>query len=67
MQNNGILVIKEGCGNIQKCCHGIVHIHCKGISLHFTEEAFLSFASMVKEASSQLMDEGLSKLMDEQN
>ncbi len=65
MGKNAILAIKEGFGNIQRCCHGVVHVHIlyKGISLRFTEEAFLNFASMVKEASSVVMDEGLSNLI----
>ncbi|MEA3489809.1 MAG: hypothetical protein U9R44_05680 [Candidatus Omnitrophota bacterium] len=52
-------------GVIEKCRHGIVHFHIfhMGLSLHFPEEVFLNFASMVNEASSRLMDDSLAKLM----
>jgi len=64
MKQNLILAQNDVIGNVHRCCHGIVHLHIlsKGISLRFTEETFLSFASMVKEASSQLMDEHLADL-----
>ena len=65
MKQNLILAQNERIGNIQRCCHGLVHTHIlhNGISLRFTEEAYLEFASMVKEASSRLMDEHLANLV----
>ncbi len=67
MKKNVILAQSEKIGNIQRCCNGVVHIHCKGISLRFTEDTFLDFASMIKKAFFCLIDEGLSELMEEQN
>ena len=61
------LANEDKIGSVTKCVHGVVHIHCKGISLHLTEEAFLKFASLIKKAESVLMDEGLSDLMQRQN
>ena len=49
-------------GCVWRCSHGMVHVHCGRVSLHLPEDAFMSFASMVKEASSRLMDEWLSYL-----
>jgi len=69
MRRNLILAQNERMGNIQRCCHGVVHIHIlhHGISVRFTEDAFLEFASMVKEASSRLMDEHLADLLGDKN
>ncbi len=63
MKRNLILAQNSVTGTVQRCCHGVVHIHCPGASLHFTEDAFLGFASMVKEAYSRSMDEGLAELV----
>ncbi len=56
---------KNKIGSILKCSHGIIHIHLKGITLHFTEEAFEEFSLLVKEASSKLMDINLKDLIKE--
>jgi hypothetical protein len=66
LEKNGILAVKEGYGNVWKCCRGVVHIqvHSRGF-LHFREDSFLYFASMIKEASSRLMDEGLAGLIED--
>ncbi len=60
-------LVQEKIGSINRCCHGVVHIHIlhNGVSLHFTEDAFLNFTSMVKEAYSRLMDENLADLLNE--
>lgn len=42
---------------------GQTYLHLKGVSLHFTEEAFLAFASMIEKGASRLMDINLSKLI----
>ena len=56
------IILAEGrIGSIQRCRHGIVHIHCKGVSLHFNEDAFFAFASMVGEGVSKLMDDNLAE------
>ncbi|RKY30420.1 MAG: hypothetical protein DRP68_06140 [Candidatus Omnitrophota bacterium] len=56
---------KNKMGNIFKCPHGIIHIRLKGITLHFTEEAFEEFSLMVKQASSKLMEMSLKDLIKE--
>ena len=56
---------KNRVGSILKCPHGITHIRLKGITLHFTEEAFEEFSWMVKEASSKLMEISLKDLIKE--
>ena len=67
MKANVILAQNQN-GDIQRCCHGIVHVYLKnGVSLRFREDAFLNFASMVKEASSQLMDETVMDLLSGKN
>ena len=65
MKRNLILAQDKTIGNIQRCCQGVVHIHIfhKGISLRFTEEAYLQFASMIKEGASVLMGENLADLI----
>ncbi|MEW6103801.1 MAG: hypothetical protein AB1630_08340 [bacterium] len=56
--NNRLLTEQEGMGNIYRCCHGI-HVNWMGVTLHFKEDSFLDFALMVKNASSQLMEENI--------
>ncbi len=56
-------IARNKIGSINKCQHGVIHIHCKGVSLHFNEDAFFVFASMVKEGASVLMDEYLANLV----
>lgn len=56
---------KNKMGSIFKCPHRIIHIHLKGITLHFTEEAFEEFSLLVKEAISKLMDMNLKDLIKE--
>lgn len=63
MKSNLILAKSNVAGNVHRCPHGVVHIHIHGVSLHLTEEVFLSFASMVKDASSRLINEHLSDLI----
>ncbi|MCK4851688.1 MAG: hypothetical protein KAS86_01115 [Candidatus Omnitrophica bacterium] len=54
-------------GIIEKCPCGVVHIHvfCAGVTLHLSETAFMNFASMVRKASSRLVEDGLSGLLGE--
>ena len=56
---------KNKIGSIFQCQHGIIHVYIKGITLHFTEEAFEEFVLMVKEAASKLMDMNLKRLIGE--
>lgn len=56
---------KNKIGSIVMCPHGIIHVHVRGITLHFTEEAFEEFSLMVKQASSKLMEMSLKKLIKE--
>jgi len=56
---------KNRIGSIFKCPHGIIHVRVKGITLHFTEEAFEEFGLMVKQASSKLMEISLKDLIKE--
>ena len=56
---------KNKMGSIFKCPHGIIHVRVKGVTLHFTEEAFEEFSLMVKQASSKLMDINLKDLIKE--
>ena len=56
---------KNKMGSIFKCPHGIIHVRVKGITLHFTEEAFEEFSLMVKQASSKLMEMSLKNLIKE--
>ena len=62
MNGNGELA-KNNIGNVYKCAHGVVHINCRGVSLHFTEDAFMNFDIIIKEASSKLMDEEISEIL----
>ena len=64
MNKSIVLAHDEKLGNIQQCVCGMVHIHCGNISLRFSEEAFLNFALMAKEASDQLLDRSLSRLFE---
>ncbi|MCK4519167.1 MAG: hypothetical protein KAU12_03500 [Candidatus Omnitrophica bacterium] len=65
MKRNFMLVQKGEIGNIQRCACGAVHMRIlsNSVSLHFTEDVFLIFASMVKRASFRLMDEHLADLV----
>ncbi len=54
---------KNQIGCVFMCQHKVVHINLKGLSLHFTEEAFSEFNSMIRDAFSKLMDINLSKLI----
>jgi hypothetical protein len=65
MSSSGELA-KSNMGNVYRCVHGVVHINCHGVSFHFREDAFLSFATMIKEASSKLMDETISGLLEKE-
>ena len=56
---------KNRIGSIFKCPHGIIHVRVKGITLHFTEEAFEEFSLMVRQATSKLMDINLKDLTKE--
>ena len=56
---------KNKIGSIFRCPHGIIHVRVKGITLHFTEEAFEEFSLMVKQASSKLMEMSLKNLIKE--
>ena len=56
---------KNKMGSIFKCPHGIIHVRVKGITLHFTEEAFEEFSLMVRQATSKLMDMNLKDLTKE--
>ncbi len=56
---------KNKIGSVYGCPHKIVHIHLKGITLHFTEEAFEEFSLMIKEATSKLMEMSLKDLIKE--
>ena len=58
---------KSNMGNVYRCVHGVVHINCQGVSLHFREDTFLCFATMIKEASSKLMDEAISRLFEKED
>ena len=58
-------LVKNKMGSIFKCPHGIIHLRLKGITLHFTEEAFEEFSWMVKQASSKLMEISLKDLIKE--
>ena len=40
MGNNGQLA-KSNLGSVYRCIHGVVHIHCRGVSLHFPEDAYV--------------------------
>ena len=57
---------KSDMGNVYRCIHGVVHINCPGVSLHFTGDIFLNFATMIKDASSKLMDETISRLLEKE-
>ena len=65
MGQSKILVKNQGIGSVFKCRSGVIHVNFHGMSVHFNECAFLSFAKMVQEASSKLMDDGLRILMED--
>lgn len=65
MDQSKLLVKNEAIGSVFKCQHGVIHVNLHGVSLHLNEIAFLSFARMMQEASSKLMDEGLRILLDD--
>ena len=56
---------KNKMGSVFKCPHGIIHVRVKGITLHFTEEAFEEFSLMVRQATPKLMDMNLKDLTKE--
>ena len=64
--SSGKELAKNSVGNVYRCIHGVVHINCPGVSLHFTEDIFLNFATMIKDASSKLMDETISRLLEKE-
>ncbi len=49
----------DAMGSILRCgCkQGIVHIRCNGISIDLTDDDFLVFVSLVKKASSRLLNQ----------
>ena len=53
-------------GSVGRCIHGVVHIHCRGVSFHFAGDAFLAFATIIKDASFKLMDEALSGFLEKE-
>lgn len=54
---------KNNIGSICRCEYKkIVNIYLKGVSLHFDDEAFLLFSSMLEEAASKAMDINLKYL-----
>jgi hypothetical protein len=58
------LAKNENIGNIQVCEHGCVHVNLiNGVSLFFTNEGFLSLASLTKRAAETMMNEDLAKLL----
>ena len=63
MEANMILAKKGEVESVQRCCHGVVHVHYNNISLRFAEGNFFKFASMLREASARLMDKNLSDLL----
>jgi hypothetical protein len=65
MDQSKMLVKNHTMGSVFKCSGGVIHVNLHGISLHFNEFAFLSFARMLQEASSKLMDDGLRVLMED--
>lgn len=67
MEENIELSRIEKIGNVYLCPCGIVHVNIRGVSLHFSGEAFIGFASMLKNASSLLMDIGIAGLMEDNN
>ena len=64
--NSNRELARSDIGNVYRCIHEVVHINCRGLSLHFTEDTFLNFADMIKEASSKLMDETISNLLEKE-
>lgn len=64
--NSNRELARSDIGSVYRCVHGTVHINCRGVSLHFVEDTFLSFADMIKEASSELMDETISNLLEKE-
>lgn len=52
-------------GSVYRCPGKIIHIHCKGMALHFTEEAFEELSLLIKEANSKLMEINLAELLKE--
>lgn len=65
MNRSKMLVKNHTMGSIFRCSGGTIHVNIRGVSLHFSETAFLSFARMLQEASSKLMDDGLKILMED--
>ena len=66
MNEHMFLAKDDKIGYVNRCIHGVVHINCRGVSVHFTEAAFLKFASMIKEAFSRLLDLHLSDFIDKE-
>ncbi len=52
----------EKVGNVFKCPCGNIHINLKGVSLHFSEEAFMGFAYLIRNACSKFIEKGLSEI-----
>ena len=63
MEKETVTLSKNGIATIQRCQHGIVHMHFRCFSVRLPEEAFSQFASVVKEASSRLMDLNLEEML----
>ncbi len=65
MNTNGILSKNSHLGCIYKCQGGVIHINISGASFHFDQLNFLSFSSMVNEASTKLLNEEMNTLLNE--
>ncbi|GEM_PF-1464359 len=63
--NGGFELAKAGeLANIYRLPCGIVNVNIQGVTLHFSQEAFLLFSAMVRSANSSLMDIELKELLE---
>lgn len=49
--NNIEVIVSNSFGNVMKCPCGKMHINIPGVSLHFDENQFKTFYSMISQAA----------------
>ncbi len=65
MKQSNELASREAIGNIWRTPCGIVSVNIRGVSVRFTDDSFMWFASMVAKANSVLIDNSLREIIGE--
>ena len=58
------LAKSESLGAVYKTPCGKINVRVQGITLHFTQDAFMHYANMVTQAKNKMMDQGLNDLLE---